>query len=414
MSPPPKIAVIGAGPAGCTFARLLIRASIPVTVFEGEASFSCRAQGGTLALHTDSGLKVLREAGLLGEFAKYARYDGEALRVTDKNLKTYMKLRGTSDEQSSRGKPAIDRARLRQILVDSLPSDAIRWNCRLRSIDPDDLSLHFDHGIERGFDLVVGADGAWSKVRPILTDVRPDYVGLGGFDLLVADAEKRYPHLHQLVNRGTVFAFSDSKAIFGQQKGDGSIIVSAYGPRDEDWRKTCDYDLHDAGAVKKAISQDFTDWAEPLVEMIQVANEDDFVPRSIYTLPVGLSWEHHPKTTLIGDAAHLMTPYAGKGVNTALVDASNLAHTIIESTNADNPLEKLDAGVISFEKDMFARAAQVQDHSNTNMELMFFTPGAPFTTIHRWVRNAMGQSWFVKVFVPLWLVRLVLRLLFWW
>ena len=413
-SSPPKVAIVGGGPAGCTLARLLVRASIPVTVFEGEASISVRPQGGTLGLHSESGIKALREAGIYEEFTKYASYDGEALMVTDKKLKSYLKLGGKPDKSSSHGKPVIDRARLRELLVESLPQDTIRWNCRLRRLDPDDLSLHFDHGVERGFDLVVGADGAWSKVRPLLTDVTPEYVGLGGFDLLVAKPEERYPHLHNLVNRGTVFAFSDGKAIFGQQKGDGSIIVSAYGAREENWKRTCGYPVDDGGAVKRAIEQDVADWAEPLVELVQAAEEKDIIPRSIYTLPVGHRWEHHPRTTLIGDAAHLMTPYAGAGTDAALVDAMDLAHTIIEHSKAEDSLESLDAGVKNFEQDMFVRAAQVQDHSNTNMELMFFTPGAPFTTIHKWVRNAFGRSWRVKVFMPLWLVRLILRLCFWW
>ena len=81
---PPRVAIIGAGPAGSTLARLLIRASIPVTIFEGESSMSVREQGGTLDLHTSTGLKALREAGLHEEYAQFARYDGEALNVTDK------------------------------------------------------------------------------------------------------------------------------------------------------------------------------------------------------------------------------------------------------------------------------------------------------------------------------------------
>ncbi|KAL2041590.1 hypothetical protein N7G274_005972 [Stereocaulon virgatum] len=411
----PKVAIVGGGPAGCTLARLLIRASIPVTVFEGEASINIRPQGGTLALKSDCGIKALQEAGVYEEFTKHASYDGESLMVTDKKLKPYLRLKSQppQDKHTPHGKPVIDRGQLRQLLVESLPPEVIRWGCRLRHIDPDNLALHFDHGVEQGYDLVVGADGAWSRVRPLLTDVKPDYVGLGGFDLIVAKPEERYPELHKLVNRGTIFAFSDGKAIFGQQKGDGSIIVSAYGARDQGWKDTCGYPIDNGAEVKKAIEKDVADWAEPLVDLVHAAGEENIIPRSIYTLPVGHRWEHHPGTTLIGDAAHLMTPYAGKGTDAALVDAMNLAHTIIENAHTENPLANLDAGVQEFEEEMFDRAAVVQEHSNTNMDLMFFTPGAPFTTIHKWVRNAFGNSWVVKVFLPLWFVRLVLRLCFW-
>ena len=93
---PPRVAIIGAGPAGSTLARFLIRASTPVTIFEGESSMSIREQGSTLDLHTSTGLKALREAGLHEGYAQYARYDGEALNVTDKNLVSVIKIGGTT------------------------------------------------------------------------------------------------------------------------------------------------------------------------------------------------------------------------------------------------------------------------------------------------------------------------------
>jgi len=413
MSPPPRIAIIGAGPAGTTLARLLVRASIPVTIFEGESSMGVRGQGGTLDLHTDTGLKALGEAGLYDQYTKHARYDGEAICVVDKNMKCYIKLGGTT-EATSRGRPEIDRERLREILLQSLPSDTIRWNCRLRSIDEQDLSLHFDHGVERGFDLIIGADGAWSKVRPALTDVKPYYAGIGGYDLYLDDVEKRYPDLYKLVNRGSVFGASDGKNITAQQKGDGSLIIYATGVRDEDWMKTCGYDVRNAKEVKKTLAKEFGDWAEPLVKLTQAANENDVTPRSLYMLPVGHSWKHRPGATLIGDAAHLMTPHAGEGVNVAMKDSLNLAQAIIRAAKDEKPLSKLDQEVQMFEEEMFKRAKEVARHSTGNMDDMFFTPGAPATVIDRWVRRGLGETWLVKMFLPLWLVRFILRVVFWW
>lgn len=122
---PPKVAITGAGPIGSTLRRLLIRASIPLTIFESESSMSIREQGGTLDLHTSTGLKALREAGLYEEHAQSARYDGEALNLADKNLVSMTRV-GGSTEGSSRGRLEIDRARLRQILVNSLPEGTIR------------------------------------------------------------------------------------------------------------------------------------------------------------------------------------------------------------------------------------------------------------------------------------------------
>lgn len=413
MSSLPKIAIIGAGPAGCTLGTLLLRASIPVTIFEGESSIGIRAQGGSLDLHTDTGLKALTEAGLLEEYAKYARYDGEALSLMDKRMKSFVKMGGTT-KATSRGRPEIDREKLRNILVDSLPGGVIRWNCRLRIVDQRDLSLHFDHGVERGFDLIVGADGAWSKVRPVLTNVRPCYAGVGGYDMYIDDVENRFPDLHELVNRGTIFAHSDGKCITGQQKGDGSFIVYATSVRKEDWMKTCGYDIYDATEVKRALAEEYSDWAEPLVKLTQVANEKDLTPRSLYILPIGHRWDHRAGATMIGDAAHLMTPHAGEGVNVAMNDSLNLANAIIRSAMAGNGSDTLDKEVRLFEEEMFARAAPVQRHSYLNMEDLFFTPGAPDTSIARYVRRALSDHWLVRLLVPLWLMRVVLRITFWW
>ena len=413
MPSSPRVAIIGAGPSGSTLARLLVLASIPVTVFEGESSISVRGQGGTLDLHTDTGLKAIKEAELFEEYSKYARYDGEALNVVDKNMKSYLRL-GGSTEATSRGRPEIDRERLREILLQSLPAGTIRWNSRLRKIDNKDLSLHFDHGVEHGFDLIVGADGAWSKVRPAVSDVKPQYAGIGGYDLYLDDVEQKHPDLYKFVNRGSVFAVSDGKGISAQQKGDGSLIIYATSVRDEDWMETCGYDVHDPAQIKKALAKEFNDWAEPLQKLTQAANEKDPTPRCLYLLPVGHSWKHRAGITLIGDAAHLMTPYAGEGVNVAMEDALSLANAIIRSAKGNQTSSNLDREVKAFEDEMFKRAEPVARRSYENGQDMFFTPGAPNTIIAGWVRRALSDHWLVKLLVPLWFVRAVLRVMFRW
>ena len=414
MSPPPRIAIIGAGPSGTTLARLLTLSSIPVTVFEGETSIDVRSQGGTLDLHTATGLTALRAAGLYEKYQKHARYDGEAINLMDKNMKSYIKL-GGSTEATSRGRPEIDRERLREILLQSLPEGTIRWDCRLRRIDAEDLSLHFDHGVERGFDLVVGADGAWSKVRPALTDQKPVYAGVGGYDLYVDDVAERFPDLHRLVNRGSLFVYSDGKNLTAQQKGDGSLIMYATSARDEDWMKTCGYDVHDPLATKRALLEEYSDWADPLKNLLHAANEKDATPRSLYMLPIGHRWRHRKGITLIGDAAHLMTPHAGEGVNVAMRDALNLAQAIIRGADEhDEKSARLDREVQMFEEEMFERARPVMQRSKANMDDMVFTPGAPDTVVERYVRRALGDGWLVKVLLPLWLVRVILRVVFWW
>ena len=351
-------------------------------------------------------------------FSKYARYDGEALQLFDKNMKRYIHMGGATKE-SRFGRPEIDRERLREILAESLPERIIKWNCRLRKIDQEDLSLHFDHGVEKGYDLVVGADGAWSKVRPALTDVRPYYTGVGGYDMYVDDVESRFPDLHRLVNRGSAFAHSDGKSIVAQQKGDGSLIVYANSVRDEHWTKNCGYDVHDVAAAKEALANEFADWDQRLVKFTQVANTKDLTVRCLYMLPVGHRWDHRKGVTLIGDAAHLMTPHAGEGVNTAMEDALNLTDAIVRASKQAgdgdwNNVALLDEEVHKFEEEMFPRAKAVARQSALNTEDMYFKPGAPDSIIASYVRRQLSEHWLVKLLFPLWLVRILLRLFFRW
>ena len=414
MNSTPKVAIVGAGPAGCTLAKLLIDASIPVTVFEGEDSPEARAQGGTLDLHADTGQKALKEAGLFVEFLKYARYDGEALAVVDKNLRAYIRMGGTGGESSSRGRPEIDRRSLRSLLVRSLPDGVIRWGHRLKSVDQS-LSLRFDHGEERGFDLIVGADGAWSKIRPLLSPVQPHYAGLGGFDMAIERVQELHPHISKFVNRGSVFAFSDDKGFTLQQRGDDSMIVYIVRARDEEWMKQCKIDLRDAAQVKSFLLKEHDDWDELYKDAIRATDESQLMARSLYHLPVGHRWESKRGVTLIGDAAHVMTPFAGEGVNLAMADALSLANEIKRSCANGYDPKSLHEGVARFERAMFQRAEPMAKVSKSNMEDMFFTNGAPRTTIDSWVRRALTQdNWLLNILLPLWFVRTLLRWIFWW
>lgn len=404
MSPAFKVAIIGGGPAGCTLARLLLNAQIPATIFEYEASPNVRTQGGTLDLHTTTGLQALKVAGLYDEFVKYARYEGEALAVVDKNLNKYISVDGNSKE-TSRGSPEIDRLQLRQILLDSLPPDTIRWGCKLRSIDSE-LSLHFDHGIEKGYDLIVGADGAWSKVRPFLSPVKPTYSGVGGIEMDIPDAEKLHPDLHKLVNQGSLFSYSDGKSILAQQKSGGSLSVHVLGKKpDENWKQNCGYDIDNPQEVKKALLHDYEGWAEPLIKFTQVAEEESIWACSIYELPIGHKWNHRHGATLIGDAAHLCSPFAGQGVNIAMEDALKLSQALIAGVK--NP-SSLDSHITAFEQDMFLRGAAVAKISRANMVDMLFTPGAPGSIIDRFVRRVMLGTGWKQYLLPLWAVRVML------
>ena len=398
-----KIAIIGAGPAGCTLARLLQQSKkdIKVTIFEGESGIDFRSQGGTLDLHETTGQAALKAAGLFDEFVKYARYDGEALKLCDKKLLCYVNMGGSKQSSTGTGRPEIDRPKLRELLYNGLAKGTVVWSHKLVRVD-EDLNLHFANGkAESGFDLIVGADGVWSKVRPSLTDEQPFYSGIAGHAFRIPDAEIAQPELYKLVNRGSLFTTSDDKSIMAQYMGDGSINIGTWSVRPKDWQKTCGYDVHDAAATKAACRDGYADWDTRLLAFTQVS-EDHVVPRDLYMLPIGIRWDHVEGITVIGDAAHLMTPFAGEGVNLALQDALLISKAIVvaaESTS-DDGRTVLDQNIAEFEQDMFRRATKTQQLTFDLMQ-MFFTPSAPRKGIVRYICRAAEDEmgWWVTNFV---------------
>ncbi|EMC99198.1 hypothetical protein BAUCODRAFT_31532 [Baudoinia panamericana UAMH 10762] len=399
-----KVAIIGAGPAGCMLARLLhhkqpattpLDQKVSVMIFEGEESLDFRSQGGTLDLHVKTGQLALREAGLWEEFQKYARYDGEAIKLADKNFVCYVNMGGAKPSStSSTGRPEIDRPVLRKMLADSLPPNCIRWGKKLTKVD-DDLTLHFADGtVEPRFDLVVGADGAWSRVRPLVTDVKPYFSGIGGHSFIIPDAQNSVPELYKAVNRGSLFSWSDGKGIFAQFMGEGCINVATWSLRPADWQKTCGYDVHDAAAVKEACRKDYADWNHTLREFTQIG-EDNVVPRDLFMLPIGHKWKHVPGVTLIGDAAHLMTPFAGEGVNLAFADTLDLSRAILSAASlleTDSISELLDSNVQAFEVEMFVRSAKTQQTTYNSLQMMFLTPGSPRFGIEGYLLNILKDE----------------------
>lgn len=396
MPSTPRIAVIGAGPAGCMLARLLHVAGIPTVVFESESSPDYRSQGGTLDLHTSTGLAALQKAGLFEDFLAAARYDGDHLQITDHRCKVFLEIAGPTTHVEGTGgnagklrreqRPEIDRAELRRILTESLPPGMIRWGHHLRHFDAERRTLTFDGPVppESGFDLVVGADGAWSKVRAAIVhgdQGKPVSCGVGGYELSIPDPQTAAPELLSAVKRGSVFAHAEHRRLCMQQMGDGSLSVYVLLKQDdENWAQRCGYDSKDLAQVKDALlegeNSPFRDW-DPLLRSAISKAEGKCVPRTLYQLPPGLRWEHQSGVTLIGDAAHLMSPFAGEGVNVALSDAMNLAGAIVKAVGEGGDQEVLDRAVKEYEEDMWPRAGKVALLADRLTKLWMFEKGTP-------------------------------------
>ncbi|KAI9683719.1 MAG: hypothetical protein M1822_005909 [Bathelium mastoideum] len=371
----PKIAIIGTGPAGLCLARILHQNGIPTTIYERDASAATRTQGGSLDLHPATGQQALRDAGLGEQWSQHARYDGENLILADAQGTVHVRVQGIDY-----GRPEIGRPVLRQMLLDSVPESGIRWGAHVTAVEREPREkggvLRFENGeVEGGWDLIVGADGAWSKVRPLLTSLGPFYAGVSGVELHFRDVEGSQKAISEMVGSGSHFAFGDGlgNALLSQRQHDGSVQTYAWCAAPENFLRDSGVDWADTKQVREMLLSKFETWSEEQRDLIRKA-EDDIVPRQLFMLPVGLRWPSRNGLTVIGDAAHLMTPFAGEGVNLALTDAMVLAREIV------NTPDDLDRAVRAYEKEMFPRAADSQQRTWDSLQSRFAPGGlAAFT-----------------------------------
>jgi len=360
-----RIAIIGGGPGGLTLALILQKYGMNAAVYERELHDTNRERGGSLDIHEESGQLALKEAGLIEQFQALARYEGEDFRLFDKTGKLYMDE--VAEGAAHGARPEIDRGELCDILLKALNPNAIRYGHRLTEAVPLENGQHelrFENGNVDVVDLVVGADGAFSQVRPLLTDANAAYSGITMVELNIPDAAVAHPDLAALNARGKMFALADHKAIIGQLNGNGSLKVYLCFNVERDWLDTCGIDLHDAEAAKARLLGYFQDWAPSLQKYIRYAS-NTMIGRRIYMLPVGLQWESRSGVTLIGDAAHLMSPFAGEGVNMAMQDAAELALAIVRHGS------EFDQAIADYERNMYRYSSESAAQSGENLALIF-------------------------------------------
>lgn len=350
----PRIAIVGAGPGGLTLARILHLSGIHATVFEREEGPLARPQGGTLDLHEDSGQLAVQRAGLDSEFQRIARYDDQGSRLLDKTGRVLFE----EPDASAGNRPEVDRTALRDMLLASLPAGCVQWGRALSDMRLQEggrWNLSFTGGSEAGpFDLVVGADGAWSRVRPLLSPYKPQYSGLTFIEFGIDDVDRSHPAIAQLVGRGKLDVQGDGKAIIVQRNGNAHIRGYAIFRVPADWAAKR-FDFSSPAAVRSALLAEFAGYADAVTDLFRVSN-DQFVPRLIHALPVGHCWAPRRGLTLLGDAAHVMSPFGGEGVNAAMRDAAELAALLAGQ-------EDWAAAVATYEMETFERVIEAAEGS---------------------------------------------------
>jgi 2-polyprenyl-6-methoxyphenol hydroxylase-like FAD-dependent oxidoreductase len=352
------VTIVGAGLGGLTLARVLHVHGIPATIYDAEPSAEARTQGGQLDIHEDDGQRALADAGLTDEFRAIIHEGAEALRVLDQHGKL---LYDEPDDGTAR-RPEVLRGDLRRILLDSLPDEMIQWGRKVTGVQPLGDGRHeltFADGSTVTSGLLVGADGAWSKIRPLLSDAEPEYVGTTFIETYLYDADERHTATAEAVGVGAMCALTPGKGIVAHREAGNILHTYVELNRSAEW--IADIDFTNAAAVTARVAAEFDGWAPELTALI-TDGETAPVARMIHTLPDRHRWERVPGVTLLGDAAHLMPP-SGDGANLAMFDGAELAKAI-----AAHP-DDLEAALTAYEEALFPRIEPFYADAHKTLDL---------------------------------------------
>jgi len=354
------ITIIGAGLGGLTLARVLHVHGVPATIYEADPSADARTQGGMLDIHDHNGQLALQAARLFDEFRRIIHEGGEATRVLDQHGTVLL----DEPDDGSGGRPEVHRGDLRRILLDSLPDGTIQWGRKVTAVHPRGDGRHelaFADGATVTTSVLVGADGAWSKIRPLLSDARPEYVGTSFIETYLYDADERHPASAQVVGAGALSALAPGKGIIAHRETDGALHTYVALTKPAAWVASIDF--ADPKAARARVAAEFDGWAPELTALITDGDTAP-TPRTIHTLPIEHRWQRVPGVTLLGDAAHLMPP-SGEGANLAMYDGAELGQAI-----AAHP-DDLEAALTEYEAAMFARSAKAAAEASSVLEVCF-------------------------------------------
>jgi 2-polyprenyl-6-methoxyphenol hydroxylase-like FAD-dependent oxidoreductase len=377
--PTTHVTIIGAGLGGLTLARVLHVHGIPATVYEAESSPTARAQGGMLDIHDYNGQLALQAAGLMDEFRGLVLEGREAMRWVDQDGT----LLFDHPDDGTGGRPEVQRGELRQLLLDSLPAGTVRWGHKVsgtRALGDGRHEVTFADGTSVVTDLLVGADGAWSRVRPLLSAATPEYTGMSCVEVYLHDSDTRHPASAKVVGGGALYVLAPGKGFVTHRERGGTLHTYVMLARPQDW--FADIDFTDSAAATARILREFDGWAPELTALIADADTAP-VLRPLAALPADHRWERVPGVTLLGDAAHVAAPN-GEGANLAMLDGAELAQAL-----AAHP-DDIETALTEYERALFPRSAETATEGMETYALLF-GPTAPHGVVSMFRGEGQGD-----------------------
>lgn len=363
------VTIVGAGLGGLVLARILHLHGVAATIYEADASADARAQGGMLDIHEADGQRAIKAAGLFEPFLDLVHEGGQASRVLDRDGTVLL----DQPDDGQGGRPEVPRGALRRMLLDSLPDGTVQWGRKLvgvTALGDGRHALAFADGETVTTDLLVGADGAWSKVRPLLSDATPRYIGTTFVETWLRDVDTRHPATAAMAGGGGLFAMAPGKGIFGHREPDGVLHAYVALNRPLEWIAAIDF--ADPVVARARVAAEFEGWAPALTALITDSDAPP-VARSLHALPDDHRWERVPGVTLLGDAAHLAPP-AGEGANLAMLDGAELGQAI--AAHPGDP----EAAFAAYEAVMFPRSRKAAEDSHQTLGLCL-DERAPFSLV---------------------------------